>query len=227
MKATLPKYSIGNKAVGRDYVVSRAVGDTCSPSCPFLGKQCYARKTEYFHPQARASGQDNSRIHADAWQNLFKLVRRSGRALRLHERGDFGNGRLHSIDRDYVRSLERALKSDDTPLVWTYTHIYHPRLAQLKKVTIYASVHNGDDIRQATKAGFTRFALAISHVRAERAHTQYHKMPRYNGPQFVTLFGKNWVVCPKQYNAKGKPLLQCDTCGICQRGLHNVIFLLH
>ena len=47
----------GNEKLGEGaVVVSRAVGDSCPPSCAFLGNGCYAEGTEKIYKNTRAAG---------------------------------------------------------------------------------------------------------------------------------------------------------------------------
>jgi hypothetical protein len=50
----------GNEKLGEGaVVVSRAVGDSCPPSCVFLGNGCYAEGTEKIYKNSRAAGLAN------------------------------------------------------------------------------------------------------------------------------------------------------------------------
>ena len=55
------KTAKGNDKLGKEncIVVSRPVGDTCPPSCEFLGNGCYAEQLEKIYPGVRPAGMQN------------------------------------------------------------------------------------------------------------------------------------------------------------------------
>jgi hypothetical protein len=258
---SLPVLSDGNEKLGRVDILNRAVGDTCSPTCPFLARsdirkrltlttrqviargkvsfaipdcaKCYAEHTEDRFAAARAIGEQNKRVStAQIFGMLWRAYRR-GRAIRLHERGDFGNGKPHAIDARYVGAIERgidkAIALNVMPAVWAYTHVYHERLAALadRRVSIYASCHNSDDVALARRAGFERFAVVLPKRTPGTCKPQVRGLKEYNGAQRVTISGVDAIVCPAQYLANGTNKPNCDECGLCVHSRANVAFLIH
>ena len=54
------KFANGNDKLGKGcIVVSRPVGDTCPPTCDFLGNGCYAEQLEKIYPGVRPAGMQN------------------------------------------------------------------------------------------------------------------------------------------------------------------------
>jgi len=166
-------------------------------------------------------------VSARQFAALLERAKCLARPLRLHERGDFGNGKPHSVDGRYVRALETALDKVKGAVVWTYTHIYHKRLAALsaRGVSMYASVHNASDIEQAQRAGFKLFALVLPY-RPKRCKPQVRALPVYDGPRFIEQDGRRYLVCPAQHNPNGKKIT-CSQCRHCIEGRGNVAFLTH
>jgi len=229
MSTILPTFSEGNTKLGKCIILSRAVGDTCSPDCPNYGKACYARATERRFADARRCGLENANVRTPQIVSLLGLARAKERAVRLHERGDFGNGRVQQIDKRYVGAIERGMQRlGHAVRVWTYTHIYRRRLARLAKLglSIYASIHGRETLDKARAAGFTRFALQLPQ-RPHKVKPQRRALPEYTGPQAFERFGERFIVCPAQYNVRGNALITCERCGICPDGRSSVAFLTH
>ncbi len=224
----LPTYSKGNTKLGKCLIISRAVGNTCSSDCPMM-KDCYAAFTEKRFSHVRRCGLQNAKVRTGEIKALLKFARQQNIPIRFHERGDFGNGKCQQIDKRYVRAVELGLqKFNGSVKVWTYTHIYHERLAALSNLglSIYASIHNNRDIEVATKAGFKLFATVIPE-RPHKVKAFLKPIPEYSGPQTLTKYGLRWIVCPAQYMKNGGTLRKCVKCKICINGRSNVAFLRH
>ena len=236
-RAALADVSIsnGNTKLGRGLILSRTVGDTCCPTCPYLTgvgvpkhARCYAECTENRFRSARAAGERNRSPSVAALRAILRIAAAKRLPLRIHERGDFGNGRRQAIDGRYVLAWERALDAYPDVSVWTYTHIYHSRLSALSRrgVSIYASVHGQEHIQMASRAGFRRFALVLPY-RPAQARPQLRSMPVYDGPRYARAHGRRWYVCPAQYAGQRATKLTCDRCGYCIAGAGHVAFLTH
>lgn len=224
----LPTYSKGNTKLGKCLIVSRAVGDTCTPDCP-MARDCYARFTERRFKHVRRCGLENANIRTREIKALLKLARQRKVPIRLHERGDFGNGKRQQIDKRYVRAIELGLQQSNRSVkVWTYTHIYHKRLASLSSLglSIYASVHNSHNIKLATNAGFKLFVTVLPE-RPNKVKPWLKPITQYSGPQTLIKYRRRWIVCPAQYNVRGNETIKCIDCRICIDGLANIAFLRH
>lgn len=195
-------------------IISRPVGTTCPRSCPFLNNGCYAEQTEKRFPHVKPSSFRNILPSVEELTHLFN----EGKPVRLHERGDFLlNGRLHTA---YVNRVKQALMSAKCPTVWTYTHHYSPKLAELQEygLQVYASVHSVSDIRKAKEAGFRLLAYILPDRKKKGGSKDYP--PRVNLP----IIGKT-LVCPEQRLGRSK--ITCMKCGWCIKGRGNVAFLTH
>ena len=160
------KTAKGNDKLGKEncIVVSRPVGDTCPPTCDFLGNGCYAEQLEKIYPGVRPAGMQNLITEKNKIRAMLVNAEKKGNDLRWHERGDFykdGN----KLDIEYIDNILWACRSilqegGKLPKMWAYTHIYDPKLSRIlgKYITMYASVHNHDDVKRAKAAGFTLFA---------------------------------------------------------------------
>ena len=143
------KYALGNEKLGKTVVVSRPVGLSCPPTCFFLGNGCYAEATEKRFKNARLAAMSNLKVLKSDIMEVLEIAKKKKLAVRVHERGDFGimEGDKFRLDKAYVLAWERAIKStQDLPPIWFYTHIYDRRLASMKGVMAYASVHTSGDI---------------------------------------------------------------------------------
>jgi hypothetical protein len=234
------KYAIGNDKLGdRCFVISRQVGETCPSACHYLGNGCYAEATETRFPHARSATAENSRIGIQDWQKLRALIllaKAEGCSLRIHERGDFG--RDDSLDMPYVKAWAVAcasiLKMRETlPCIWVYTHFLDSRIpATLGEfVSVYASVHNLKELRQAKRAGFTLFAwIDTAHKLADKKR-RGAAQGNLDTPRFVEYGKERFLVCPEQ--RKGRDVVTCTgkgetvACHYCTRGAGNVVFLDH
>jgi hypothetical protein len=214
------KFALGNEKLGKTVVVSRPVGLSCPPDCFFLNNGCYAQATEKRFQNARIAAMHNMKVLKSDIVDIIELAKKKLLAIRAHERGDFGvmrDGKFF-LDKNYVLAWERALKSfDELPPIWAYTHIYEARLAKMKGIKMYASVHTKDDIRKAKKAGFKSFAFC----------SEIKKKPGGSKEQDawidVPLLGRTFV-CPEQ--RMGRKQVTCKTCQWCHKG-KNVVFLNH
>lgn len=233
------KIAEGNDKLGKNcFVVSRPVGDTCPSSCAFLNNGCYAEATERQYNNARVAGFANVITERGRIRSMILEVIRKGKSIRWHERGDwFNNGVL---DVEYVENVKWACESilsegKELPLMWFYTHIYDSRLADMSKyMAVYASVHNADDMNQARKAGFNRFAWCDSDknvapkrpkskVKADAWRNELPKLTIIQGEKFVTCpeikRGRNNVTCTGNKNS--------IACNMCVKGTANVLFPCH
>ena len=91
--------SKGNDKLGNGcLVVSRAVGDTCPPTCDFLGNGCYAEGTERVFKSSRAVGLRNMITEAGKIRSMILMAIKDSRSLRWHERGDFYNNGILDLE---------------------------------------------------------------------------------------------------------------------------------
>jgi hypothetical protein len=206
----------GNGKLGKKVVVvSRPVGLSCPSSCPFLDTVCYAQGTEKQFPNSRKAGMANMAVTTNQIRTELEFAERNGKSVRIHERGDFC--RNDKLDMPYVRAWSQALKTVKTK-VWAYTHYYTKMLAKMPNVSMYASVHNAQDIKKAKQAGFTLFAFC-SKIKGKNGGNA-------DAPKFIDVpgLGKT-LVCPEQ--RLGRKRVTCDKCRWCVEGKGNVAFLEH
>jgi hypothetical protein len=236
-------FTVGTSKTGRAITLNRVAGETCGAGCPFqnpgIGPEpvprvarCYGKCTQSRFPRARAIAVHNRVVSVRDWSYLLETAHRLKLPVRLHATGgDFGTGRGNDIDLDYLHNLETALDArrvDGRTPVWCYTHIYHWRLAalQFRGVTVYASVHGPRSITRASRAKFSRFALALP-WRTARTRPQLRPVPVWpglrRGTRAVRMFGNLWPVCPAQIDHD----TDCNRCRLCIGGAPRVAFLLH
>lgn len=228
--------SNGNSKIGSAFITNRAVGDSCPPSCSFLGDGCYAEFTEKLYPNVRSHDETNTQFPSiELWnllRSMFINAVKMGKDVRIHERGDFfKNGRL---DRGYLGAYLKALKSlqDDgktIPAIWVYTHIYNKEILKLEQfgVKVYASVSTASQLKKAKKAGFRLFAFA------DKFHEQLKRSKRANPNEVPRIVwqGEKFLVCPEQ--RKGREKITCcgnetsAACRWCTDGKGNVAFIDH
>jgi hypothetical protein len=234
------KVADGNAKLGTGcVVVSRPVGDTCPPPCPFLGNGCYAEATERQYKNAREAGFKNIITEIGRIRAMIIDAINRGKSIRWHERGDwFLDGKL---DEDYVNNVsvacESVINSGYTlPDMWFYTHIYDSKLVELEKyMAVYASVHNDDDMQAAKAAGFKLFAWCDSDMKIapKRPKRKGPKRDAWhnNLPKLVVLSGETFVTCPEI--RKGRDFVTCTgnknsiACKMCPTGKKNVLFPCH
>lgn len=210
----------GNEKLGKSvFVISRPVGLTCPQDCFFLNNGCYAQRTENQYKQTRISAQSNVVITADEVEGTVRYAWSQKKSIRILERGDWGlNG---EIDEKFVQAwYDGTSRVRLKPFIFAYTHFYDARIAKLSEVgiTVYASVHNANDVETAKKAGFTRFAFATE-IKKTRGGS--HDVARYIE---LPVLGRT-LVCPEQ--RLGRDRVTCDTCKVCIEGKQNVAFLRH
>ena len=238
------KTAKGNDKLGKEncIVVSRPVGDTCPPTCDFLGNGCYAEQLEKIYPGVRPAGMQNLITEKNKIRAMLVNAEKKGNDLRWHERGDFyKNG--SELDIEYIDNILWACRSilaegGKLPKMWTYTHIYDPKLSRIlgKYVTMYASVHNEDDVKKAKAAGFTLFAWCDSDKKVAPKRPRGNKNGvadkwRSNLPKLVVLGGDKYITCPEI--RRGRGVVTCTksknsvNCQLCVKGLANVLFPSH
>lgn len=235
------KCSNGNDKLGKEYclVVSRPVGDTCPPTCDFLGNGCYAEQTEAMYPGVRPAGMQNLVTEKNRIRSMLVEAERKSKDLRWHERGDFFKD--GSLDMDYVGNIVWACESilaagGKLPAMWAYTHIYDSRLPSMlgQYITLYASVHNDDDMQTAKDAGFKLFAWCDSDqkIAPKRPRSKAKANAWRNSlPKLVVLGGEKFVTCPEI--RRGRGVVTCTKtknsvhCNLCVAGLANVLFPSH
>ena len=101
------KTAKGNDKLGKEncIVVSRPVGDTCPPTCDFLGNGCYAEQLEKIYPGVRPAGMQNLITEKNKIRAMLVNAEKKGHDLRWHERGDFyKNG--SELDIEYLYGQE-------------------------------------------------------------------------------------------------------------------------
>jgi hypothetical protein len=233
------KVANGNDKLGKGcLVVSRPVGDTCPPTCVYLGNGCYAEQTEKMYPNVRPAGMMNLITEKNRIRAMILEAIRKEKSIRWHERGDwFLNGEL---DLEYVANVTWACESilsDGTKLpdMWFYTHIYDARLVAMEKyMNVYASVHNEKDMGEALAQGFKKFAwcdsdekVSVKRPRSKVKATEWRK----SLPKLVVLNGVKFVTCPEIRRGRGvvtcTPTEGSVSCDLCPRGLANVLFPSH
>ncbi len=231
------KFAKGNEKLGTGcLVVSRPVDDTCPDSCQFLHNGCYAEATEKRFPNARTAGFEN--LHSDRTRIrvLIMTALKDGKTIRWHERGDFAiieNGQK-VLDMEYVENIEavclQLLKEGKSlPTMWAYTHIYDKRiLTRLSQfITVYASVHNAENMRDAKAAGFSKFAWCDT----DEQFPAKGKGGNPDAPKLAILEGEKFITCPEM--RRGRDVITCTgskgtiSCDLCVKGLSNVLFLHH
>lgn len=239
MKVAEGNDKLGNKCV----VVSRPVGDTCpGPDseypCAFLNNGCYAEATENQYKNARTAGFANLVTQKNLVRAMILDAIKRNKSIRWHERGDwFLDGKL---DTDYVDNVVWACESIladgiDLPPMWFYTHIYDARLAAMEKyISVYASIHNVEDKRQAEAAGFTMFAWCDSDMKiAPKRPKSKAKADAWRKalPKLVIIDDTKFVTCPEI--RKGRAFVTCSgnkdsqACNMCIFGRANVLFPCH
>ena len=237
------KTADGNDKLGKNcLVVSRPVGidgdGTCPPTCVFYGDGCYAEATEKQYKNVRPASLQNVITEIGKIRSMLIDAIKRNKSIRWHERGDwFKDGQL---DENYVNNVsvacESVIESGYTlPDMWFYTHIYDSRLAALEKyMSVYASVHNADDMAQAKRAGFKLFAWCDSDkkVAPKRPRGKIKKAAWQAAlPKLVVLEGETFVTCPEI--KKGRDFVTCTgnknsrACNMCVHGRKNVLFPCH
>lgn len=210
----------GNEKLGKSvFVISRPVGLTCPSDCFFLHNGCYAERTENQYKNARKSAQANVVITADEVEGAIRYAYSQKKYVRILERGDWGlNG---EVDEKFVQAWYDGMSRVRLkPYVFTYTHFRDARIAKLQEVgiSVYASVHNADDVEAAKAVGFKLFAFATT-IKKSRGGSK-------DSPKYIELpvLGRT-LVCPEQ--RMGRDRVTCDKCNVCIQGKQNVAFLKH
>jgi hypothetical protein len=235
------KTANGNDKLGKEncIVVSRPVGDTCPPDCDFLGNGCYAEELENIYPGVRPAGMQNLITEKNRIRSMLVDAVKKNKDVRWHERGDFfKDGQL---DNEYVDNVLWACESivadgGTLPTMWAYTHIYDRRLSTElgKYINMYASIHDGEDMKQAKDAGFKLFAWCDSDTKiAPKRPRGKVKAAAWRAslPKLVVLEGEKFITCPEI--RRGRGVVTCTAtknsvhCDLCPRGLANVLFPSH
>ncbi len=208
----------GNEKLGKKvYVINRPVGVTCPSSCALLHYGCYAEKTENRFSRAKRVGFLNLKVKTEELVGMIRDAYQNKKDIRIHERGDFVY--KGKSDRKYIQAWKKAVDvSLNIPYIWVYTHVYQKSIAQLqrKKVSVYASVHNTEDVKKAKAKGFKLFAWAIDIPKKKGGSKDF--------PAKIDLpiLGST-LVCPEQ--RFGRKKITCDKCRWCIEGKGNVVFL--
>ena len=233
------KVANGNDKLGKGcLVVSRPVGDTCPPTCVYLGDGCYAEQTEKMYPNVRPAGMMNLITEKNRIRAMILEAIRKEKSIRWHERGDwFLNGEL---DLDYVENVTWACESIladgiSLPDMWFYTHIYDSRLVSFEKyMNVYASVHNNDDMIAAMAQGFKLFAWCDSDEKIAKKRPKRKaaaEVWRKSLPKLVVLNDVKFITCPEIRRGRGvvtcTPTEGSVDCNLCVKGLANVLFPSH
>ena len=234
-------FSPGNRKLGKNCIVwSRPVGPTCPPNCHFhpdsdTEDKCYRKQSEETYPPALPFASRNLITTESRIRSTLLFAAQRGLSVRIHEGGDFWmNG---AVDTEYVMQIVRACQGilaqgRQLPRIWSYTHIIDsPWLVEQISpfVTLYASVHNRQQLRLARKTGFTHFA----HVDTQHRYAGRRKGGRDGGHSAAVkstrIDGKRFIICPAQRRS-GK--VTCTgsadslACNACAAGV-NVVFLHH
>lgn len=232
----------GNEKLGEGaVVVSRAVGDSCPPSCAFLGDGCYAENTEKIYKNSRAAGLVNMLTDVNLIRSMIVYAIKKVKDIRWHERGDwFKDGEL---DREYIDNVVEACEGlvaqgHELPKMWFYTHIYDSYIVDSLSpyCTVYASVHNIADKREAEAAGFKLFAWCdtdLNYAPKKPHPTAKKKVKEWqdNLPKLVVIDNERFITCPEIKRGRGK--VSCSKskntveCRLCIDGLANVLFPNH
>lgn len=233
--------SKGNDKLGTGCrVVSRAVGDSCPPTCDFLGIDCYAEGTERIFKASRAVGLRNMITEAGKIRSLILTTIEEKRSLRWHERGDLlKNGQL---DLEYIGNIVKACESIladgiALPDMWMYSHVYDSRVVDMlgKYIVLYASIHNKEHKEEAIKAGYTLFAwcdtLKVYSPKKPRGKKAVEWKKAL--PKLAIIDGDKYVTCPEMRRGREAGGVTCTgtkdsiPCNLCVKGLANVLFLNH
>ena len=249
------KTAEGNDKLGKNcIVVSRPVGDTCPPSCGFLGNGCYAEATENQYKNARVAGFVNLITERGKIRSMMIDAAKRDKSIRFHERGDFNRNVMDNdsnivaekFDDEYVANVTWACESivnegGTLPRMWFYTHIYNGRLAHLSQyMSVYASVENPAQLQAAKAAGFTLFAwcdtaqaIAPKRPRGAAKKAAWQKAL----PGLVIIENERFITCPEI--RKGRTFVTCSgvkkkgddgyvkACDMCIDGGENVLFPAH
>lgn len=236
------QFSKGNEKLGDGcLVVSRAVGDTCPPSCDFLGNGCYAENTENIFKNSRAVGLRNMITEKNLIRAMIVEAIKKEVAIRWHERGDFfKNGEL---DMEYVGNIVWACESllsegKELPEMWVYSHIYDSRIVNhlSKYMVVYASVHNSDHKEAASNAGFKYFAWCdTDNVYSPKKPRGKAKVEAWRKalPKLAIIDNERYITCPEMRRGRQAGGVTCTgtkdsvECNLCVKGLANVLFLNH
>lgn len=198
--------------------VSTTSADTCPPTCPFIGKGCYAENGHLgMHWRAVTRGK-----RGQAWRDFLSRIRAmpNGQRWRHNQAGDLP-GKGARINRRQLLQLARAARHTAP---FTYTH---------KPVTGRSATAraNRESVRQANAMGFT---INLSANNAKHADALARLgigpvvtvLPEDAAPISFTPAGRRIVVCP----AQTRDNVTCASCGLCARqDRNNVIigFLAH
>ena len=237
------KTAEGNDKLGKNcVVVSRPVGidgdGTCPASCVFFGNGCYAEATERQYKNVRPASMQNVITEVGRIRAMIIDAIKRNKSIRWHERGDwFKDGKL---DENYVNNVcvacESVINSGYTlPRMWFYTHIYDARLVKMEKyMSVYASVHNNDDMNAAKAVGFKLFAWCDSDMKVAPKRPRGGKKKldwQRSLPKFVILNNEKFVSCPEI--KFGRQKVTCSgskdsvACDYCINGRGNVLFPCH
>ena len=232
-----PHISRNNAKLGRALAIPRPVGDTCPISCPFRPDnredgagpiprvcRCYAEAQEQRFRHIRDKAEANLHLRVQQWREIWQEARRTGRPVRIHDRGDFM--REGRIDTYYLAALRLSRRGFEDVPAWLYTHVYDRRIAALADagIAVYASVHTRYDFRKAHAAGFTRLAWVIPMRKQGTCKPQLRGLPTFDAAAYNVPGGSSVPVCPQQ---RGAADLTCAACRLCVDGRSDVAFLLH
>jgi len=233
----------GNDKLGKCFVVSRPVGDTCpiegsDNPCAFFNNGCYAEQTEKMYPNVRPAGMQNLITEKNRIRAMILDAIKAGLPIRWHERGDWFKD--NTLDTEYVENVTWACESIlddglDLPPMWFYTHIYDNRLVAMEKyMSVYASVHNTEDKALAVAAGFKLFAWCDSDKKIVPKRPRRKAQAdvwRASLPKLVIIDNDKYVTCPEIRRGRGvvtcAPTEGSVACKMCILGLANVLFPSH
>lgn len=227
MASTIQPVTKGNRKLGEGVVTeSRITGPTCPSSCPLLKSTCYSKKTDTYHPGIAKGWTARLRTWRRDRKGWMKQRARDwskaaaqGKPLRLLVHGDLlvpGKGR-RGIDWPWVRDIASTAARAGIK-GWGYTHAW--RLARrarelfaAARITLWASVHNPKEAKEAAALGFRVAYVLPPGVTAE--------MVGKSVPDIGT--GRPAVVCPFQVGTKSS----CDDCRFCEHAEGPDLVFLH
>lgn len=177
--------------------------DTCPPSCPLIGKGCYAAVgfTNFTWRRTNKSGLN--------FNQFTKEINKLSNQLVRHNIAGDNPGKNDKIDKTKLKKLTKAFTSNNKKSfsythypVWNHKHAKNNReaikLANKKGFTINLSANN---LKQADKYKKLNIAPVVCIV------------PKGTARSLITSGGNKAVLCPAQYREG----VTCQSCQLCQK----------